>query len=265
MVFAGAGRDEKEKKRAGVLKLGGEWEVRCWSFSDHPVDWRGMEGFNYIDYGSESREMIRGQIMSEQNVGDDEKRRLGMKVVSVHWGPNYRWSPAREIVDLAHWLIDECGVDIIHGHSSHHIQGVEVYKGKLIVYGCGDFVDDYAVVKDWRNDLSAAWRVSVQEREGEGQDGEGGLEVVKLEVFPNRIKLFQAGLLNREDEDHRWVQKKFKELCTGIWDESGRRVGRRWSDDCKCEGAVMDADGRFVCSNKGAMLRYCLPPACRSR
>ena len=223
VVYAGAGRNKEEAERAGVLRLGGgddEWEVRCWSFSDHPRDW-GVDGFNLIDYGKKGREMMRQQI-TDYKSGDGQGRRLGLKVVSLHWGPNYRWNPAREIVELAHWLIDACGVDIIHGHSSHHIQGVEVYKGKLIVYGCGDFVDDYAVDGKYRNDLSAAWRVSVGEQEAEsGQAGvEGRLEVRKLEVFPNRIKLFQAGLLGKGDEDHEWVQRKFRELC----EEFGTRV-----------------------------------------
>ena len=60
---------------------------------------------------------------------------------------------------IAHYLIDDCGIDLIHGHSSHHIQGVETYKGKLIIYGCGDFVDDYALTPTYRNDLSAVWYV----------------------------------------------------------------------------------------------------------
>jgi poly-gamma-glutamate capsule biosynthesis protein CapA/YwtB (metallophosphatase superfamily) len=40
-------------------------------------------------------------------------------------------------------MINE-GVDIIHGHSSHHIQGIEIIQRQnqtsgLIIYGCGDF------------------------------------------------------------------------------------------------------------------------------
>ncbi|CAN0074279.1 unnamed protein product, partial [Phaeothamnion confervicola] len=71
-------------------------------------------------------------------------------------GPNYAWQPSPAIRSLARILIDG-GVDVIHGHSSHHIQacrlqGVEIYKGKPIFYGLGDFVDDYAVDYSYRND-----------------------------------------------------------------------------------------------------------------
>jgi len=211
--FAGAGRTKDEAAKPGVLRLANKWTVKCWSFADHPADWKGVHEFNLIDYSKESRDFMRGQLMAQNSGQENSQMTVGLKVVSMHWGPNYRWHPAKEIVDTAHWLIDECDVDIIHGHSSHHVQGVEVYKGKLIVYGCGDFVDDYAVDKDFRNDLSAAWRISV----GEGGDGSHvnrpRLQVKKLEVFPNRIQRFQAHLLEIEDKDHKWIEAKFRELC----------------------------------------------------
>jgi len=37
-------------------------------------------------------------------------------------GPNYAWQPSGAFRRFAHFLIDECGVDLIHGHSSHHVQ-----------------------------------------------------------------------------------------------------------------------------------------------
>lgn len=44
---------------------------------------------------------------------------------------------------LAHRLVDELGVDLVYGHSSHHIRGLELYHGKLILYGAGDLINDY--------------------------------------------------------------------------------------------------------------------------
>jgi poly-gamma-glutamate synthesis protein (capsule biosynthesis protein) len=48
------------------------------------------------------------------------------------------------------------GVDIVFGHSSHHPRPIEVYDGRLILYGCGDLVDDYEGIggnQEYRDDL----------------------------------------------------------------------------------------------------------------
>jgi hypothetical protein len=80
-------------------------------------------------------------------------------VLSYHWGSNYSWRPPKEFQRLAHRVIDECGVTLIHGHSAHHVQGIEVYHGIPIIYGCGDFVDDYAVDSAYRNNLGFVYRL----------------------------------------------------------------------------------------------------------
>jgi poly-gamma-glutamate capsule biosynthesis protein CapA/YwtB (metallophosphatase superfamily) len=129
-----------------------------------------------------------------------------LKIFSVHWGSNYTWCPSDQIRSLAHFLIEECGVDIVHGHSSHHIQGVEVYRGKVVIYGCGDFVDDYMVREKYRNDLGAVWRVIVKE------DEDRSLMLDRLEIFPTRVDQFRANLLDKGDEDHRWVREKIRDL-----------------------------------------------------
>lgn len=71
-------------------------------------------------------------------------RRPGDRVVlSLHWCGNWGYEIAREHRDFAHAVIDEAGIDLLHGHSSHHPMGIELYHGKAILYGCGDFLNDY--------------------------------------------------------------------------------------------------------------------------
>ena len=111
---------------------------------------------------------------------------------------------------LAHFLIDECGIDIIHGHSSHHVQGVENYNGKLIIYGCGDFVNDYAPVPKYRNDLSAVWRVTMAVAGGRS------LKLDRLEMFPTKIESFQVSRLHQRDPDHKWLRDKLRALCAAF-------------------------------------------------
>jgi len=274
IAFAGAGRTVEEARKPAVLTLpsrksetsrretdggdGGNVEqnshpIHLYAFSDHPRDWARVPQFNLLSYNSQFRHDVKFQLAPPTALAAPS-----LKIVSVHWGPNYAWHPASSIVSMAHFLIDECGVDIIHGHSSHHIQGVELYRGKLIIYGCGDFVDDYAVTREFRNDLSAAWRVTVAEtaeQETTGQDPSRGgsglaedvaaakskLIPIKLEVFPNRITHFQAGFLDKSDPDHAWVSNKFRRLCadfgTKVEDELGEQgqivVDLTWQGQAK--------------------------------
>ena len=51
--------------------------------------------------------------------------------------------PRRSIQRLGHDFID-LGASAVFGHSAHHVQGIEVYRGCPIVYGAGGFLDDYA-------------------------------------------------------------------------------------------------------------------------
>ncbi|MFG2394173.1 CapA family protein [Streptomyces lavendulae] len=78
-----------------------------------------------------------------------------MVAVSIHWGSNWGYRVPPEHVRFAHALVDG-GADLVHGHSSHHPRPLEVYRGRLILYGCGDLVDDYEGItghKQYRDDL----------------------------------------------------------------------------------------------------------------
>jgi len=138
-------------------------------------------------------------------------------VFSIHWGSNYNWVPSERFTRLAHFVIDQCGVDLFHGHSSHHVQGIEVYKGKPIVYGCGDFVDDYAVDDDYRNDLSCVYLPTFSVN--------SSTKAATLETFqlvPTRIEMFRVRTLPSDDDDHTWLLSKLAALsrrygtCVGL-------------------------------------------------
>ncbi len=47
--------------------------------------------------------------------------------------------PAECVSEFAHAAIDE-GVDIVAGHGSHTVLGIEIYKGRPIFYGLGNFI-----------------------------------------------------------------------------------------------------------------------------
>jgi poly-gamma-glutamate capsule biosynthesis protein CapA/YwtB (metallophosphatase superfamily) len=63
-------------------------------------------------------------------------------IVSLHWGTEYDATADSSQQNLAHKLID-AGADLILGHHPHVIQGMEIYKDRLIVYSMGDFIFDH--------------------------------------------------------------------------------------------------------------------------
>ncbi len=123
-----------------------------------------------------------------------EVKRPGDAVIaSVHWGGNWGYGIAGEQVDFAHNLIDRAGIDLIHGHSSHHVKGIEVYKSKLVIYGCGDFLDDYEGIgghEGFRGDLGLMYFVSLNPPTG---------ELVLLRMVPTQIRRFKVDLASRAD------------------------------------------------------------------
>lgn len=108
------------------------------------------------------------------------RSQVDILILSIHWGPNMRERPASHFVDFAHQLID-LGVDVLHGHSAHIFQGVEVYKRKLILYDTGDFIDDYYVDPFLRNDRSFLFIIEINEQ-----------GVQSLRLIPTLISNFQV-------------------------------------------------------------------------
>ena len=124
------------------------------SLTDNQPEWEATKetaGINYIPITLTSKEekyLDRLQFCIES-----AKKNSDIVVVSSHVGPHYRENPSSTYIKFAHKIID-LGADIYWGHSNHMPQGIEIYKNKIIMYDCGDFIDDYAVDPLHRNDLS---------------------------------------------------------------------------------------------------------------
>jgi poly-gamma-glutamate capsule biosynthesis protein CapA/YwtB (metallophosphatase superfamily) len=118
------------------------------------------------------------------------KRPFDVVVASIHWGSNWGYDIEAGHVRFAHRLVDG-GVDIVYGHSSHHPRPIEVYGGKLILYGCGDLVDDYEGIRgheEYRDDLRLLYLVHVDSSTGELRD----LRMAPLQA--RRLRLQRASL-----------------------------------------------------------------------
>jgi poly-gamma-glutamate capsule biosynthesis protein CapA/YwtB (metallophosphatase superfamily) len=119
-------------------------------------------------------------------------------IVSAHWGSNWGYRIEPEQIRFARRLIDG-GVDLVHGHSSHHPRPIETYRGKLILYGCGDLVDDYEGIsghKQYRDDLRLLYFPRLDPASG---------ELVELRMAPLQAR--QMRLHRASDNDVRWLRK----------------------------------------------------------
>lgn len=143
LAHAGAGRDHGETVKPAVLPLrtGGRLLVYATAHASAgvPGHWAAGErraGVALLpDLSETSAWSIAERVTDDRRPGD-------VVVISIHWGPNWGYG-IREEQRFAHRLIDLAEADIVHGHSSHHPKGVEHYRGKLILYGCGDLLNDY--------------------------------------------------------------------------------------------------------------------------
>lgn len=71
------------------------------------------------------------------------RRPRDLVVVSIHWGDNWVAEVPAAHRRFAHALIDRGAADIVHGHSSHHPLPYEIHRDRLVLYGCGDLINDY--------------------------------------------------------------------------------------------------------------------------
>jgi poly-gamma-glutamate synthesis protein (capsule biosynthesis protein) len=145
-------------------------------------------------------------------------------VASIHWGGNWGYDIPAIHRQFAHQLIDEAGVDVIHGHSSHHPLGIEVYKGRLIIYGCGDLLNDYEGIggyRAFRGDLALMYFPSLHPVTGELL----GCQMTLLEI--RRFQLHRALA-----KDARWLcsvlNREGEKLGTSVASSEDNRLMLAW-------------------------------------
>ncbi|MAG15687.1 poly-gamma-glutamate biosynthesis protein [Candidatus Woesearchaeota archaeon] len=134
------------------------------------------------------------------------KEKVDIVIFTIHWGPNQRKKPTQTFINFAHNVID-AGVDIFHGHSAHIFQGIEVYNNKLILYDTGDFVDDYYVTPELRNDQSFLYLITVD------KNGIKKVQLVPVLIF--RMQVNKATGNDYEEAVNR-VKKISKEFGTSV-------------------------------------------------
>jgi poly-gamma-glutamate synthesis protein (capsule biosynthesis protein) len=223
---AGAGRHLGDARTPAILDIGAAMRVVVFSIgstsSGIPLAWSAEEdrpGLNLIE--SRSKDPIRAFARQI----DEIKRECDIVIVSIHWGRNwgYEISPAQK--KLAHRLVDETGVSIVHGHSSHHVKAIEVYKERLILYGCGDFLNDYEGIggyESFRGDLGLMYFADVMPSTG---------QLLALRMVPTQTCRFRIN--HASEGDAKWLEdilnQEGKRLRTRVKRSAGNILTLHWS------------------------------------
>jgi poly-gamma-glutamate capsule biosynthesis protein CapA/YwtB (metallophosphatase superfamily) len=201
---SGAGNDAKEAMQPAVLNATGKGRLLLFSFgsttSGVPEHWKATSispGVNLLDDVSEATAArVCDQMRAHQQLGD-------LIVASIHWGSNWGYEIPREQVLFAHRLIEE-GVAIVHGHSSHHVKAIEVFRGRLILYGCGDFLTDYEGISGYeafRGDVGLMYLVEL--------DSDSG-KLINARLVPMQMRRFR--LERASAADAKWLCNLLNEL-----------------------------------------------------
>jgi len=190
---SGAGRDATQAASPAIIPTA-QGRVLVFGFgsvtSGIPRAWAATAakpGINVLrDLSDHAARHIAQQVRAARRDND-------IVVASIHWGGNWGYQIPSEQRAFAHKLIDDASVDIVHGHSSHHAKGIEIYRDKLILYGCGDFINDYEGIsghRSYRGDLALMYFPTMDP---------ATRRLVRLELTPLQMKRFQLHRATRKD------------------------------------------------------------------
>jgi poly-gamma-glutamate capsule biosynthesis protein CapA/YwtB (metallophosphatase superfamily) len=223
----GAGKDIREAETPAVIPLKGGRRVVVISLgavtSGIPFDWAATDdgpGVNLLGgLSEEAISRISKRVSSVKKEGD-------VVVASLHWGGNWGYEITGEQKAFAHGLIDHAGIDLIHGHSSHHVKGIEVYHDKLILYGCGDFIDDYEGIgghEEYRADLGLMYFAALDPLTG---------RLISLRMVPTQVRRFSVR--RASEADAAWLRdvldREGGSLGTSVQMTEDNALLLRWED-----------------------------------
>ena len=191
IAAVGAGPDLERARRPVVLAAGG-LRVAVVGVTDHPPDFAAgpdRPGVAFADLGRQ----VPDWLLETVRAADAEVR-----LVTPHWGPNLTRAPVGHVRRAAAAL-EGAGATLVAGHSAHVPHGV----AGPVLYDLGDFLDDYRVDPELRNDLGLLFLVTL--------DGRGP---VRLEALP--LKLEFCHTRPATGSDAVWMRRRFRAACAAL-------------------------------------------------
>ncbi len=208
---AGAGRNLAEAIAPAVFDTGNGRVLlfaAATRTSGVPREWTAsaeQAGVNRIELYYFFVQQLAQQVRVIKQPGD-------IAVLALHWGSNWGYEVHQEQRQFAHRVIDEAGIDVLHGHSSHHPRGIEIYRNKAILYGCGDLINDYEGIPsqhdEFRSSLKLMYFPTLDPASG---------ELVRFELIPMRMRRLR--LQRASAEEAKWL--------TATLDRESRKMGTR--------------------------------------
>ncbi|HET8562231.1 MAG TPA: CapA family protein [Candidatus Binatia bacterium] len=223
---AGAGHNLREAQAPAILETGEGCRVIVFSLgslsSGIPAEWSALEdrpGVNVIE--TQPGDPIRSLA---KKIGE-VKRKGDVVIISIHWGGNWGYKIPSAHRKLAHRLVDETELNILHGHSPHHVRAIEMYKECLILYGCGDFLNDYEGIEgyeDFRGDLGLMYFADVDPC---------ARRLLGLRMVPTQVRRLRVN--RASDVDSKWLEdllnREGKQFGTRVTRSAENILTLRWA------------------------------------
>lgn len=212
IAHSGAGLNDAQASRLAISESG--WhKIGLLAFTDNEPAWEATPtrpGTFYVP-----ADLQDSRALNLLDRVRESKRAVDVLVVSAHWGSNWGYESPPEHISLAHALI-EAGADIVFGHSSHVFRGIELYHGRPILYGAGNFVDDYAVDQIERNDQGFIYVTAIENGVPKG-----------MFLRPTLIRGCHASLAEGVHASR--IADKMSELCAALntqtnWNQGEQRL-----------------------------------------
>jgi poly-gamma-glutamate capsule biosynthesis protein CapA/YwtB (metallophosphatase superfamily) len=201
IATVGAGADLEQARRPATLTAGG-LRVAVLGVTDHPADFAAgpdQPGVAFADLVRQVPDWLVERVRAAE---------AEVVLVTPHWGPNMTSAPVGHVRRAAAALVD-AGATLVAGHSAHVPHGV----AGPVLYDLGDFLDDYRVDPQLRNDLGLLFLVTL--------DGRGP---IRLEALPLKLEYCHTRLATGEDAA--WMRRRFRAACaalgTTVEEEAGR-------------------------------------------
>jgi poly-gamma-glutamate capsule biosynthesis protein CapA/YwtB (metallophosphatase superfamily) len=196
LATAGAGPNADAASRPAVVTAPGGGRivvVSCGTISSGiPASWAATgerPGIDLLpDLSTVTAERVAGRVQQGKRPGD-------LAIASIHWGSNWGYEIPDAHIGFAHDLID-LGVDVVHGHSSHHPCPIEIYRGKLILYSTGDLINDYEGIggyESYRDDLRLLYLPALDRATG---------TLAHLRMVPVQARRLRLHHAAGEDREH---------------------------------------------------------------